>query len=61
MIKVPWNKYHASKGVSELDSVQPLVSVRIEHLKDLSNSPKHLSTVCSQLDQSFFNGFLDLV
>jgi hypothetical protein len=43
----PQSKYcshhHACEGVSELCSIQRLVAIRVEHLEDLSNGPKHLT------------------
>ena len=43
--------HHACEGVSELGCVQPLVSVRVKHLKDLSNGPKHLRPTPSHVVQ----------
>ena len=41
--------HHACEGVSELGSVQPLVSVRVERLEDLPYGPKHLSAMASHV------------
>ena len=54
--------HHACKRVSELCSIQRLVSVRVEHLEDLSNDPKYLSTtIVMSRSQSLNGSCLDAV